>query len=219
MSGIIYSYAPRPIDTDMKTRTSIPKPIRDRVLKEYHHRCAIRSEDNPQLHHIDEDPSNNDPLNLIPLCGNCHGRVHDPLNPIEIGRLQFFRRYKDPFILTRQFQPLFKRFQFLNDVDDSSDVADLRAKVGELCSFVKTHERGPFYAGRIAGALQYPEFNASYSIGMGGSVPQWYVDGKNNEGPQYLAKLKAARESIFELIVEMLAYQNWPQPNSSRDSA
>jgi hypothetical protein len=56
------------IDTDMKTRVSIPKPIRDRVLKEYHHRCAIRGEDNPQLHHIDEDPSNNDPLNLIPLC-------------------------------------------------------------------------------------------------------------------------------------------------------
>lgn len=71
----------------VKTRINPPKPIRDQVLKEYHHRCAIRGEDNPQIHHIDEDPSNNDPLNLLPLCPNCHSAIHDPLNPIEIGRL------------------------------------------------------------------------------------------------------------------------------------
>lgn len=193
----------------VKKRISPPKPVREQVLKEYGHRCAIRGEVNPQIHHIDEDPSNNDPLNLIPLCPNCHAAIHDPLNPIEVDRLHFFRRFKDPFILTRQFHPLFKRIQFLADVSDTSDVPDLRAKTAELCRFVRTHERGDFYAGKIAGLLQYPEFNASFSMGMDGSVPKWYVDGKNNERAKYLAKLKAARESVHGLIVEMLAFQDW----------
>jgi hypothetical protein len=198
----------------VKERLNIPKPIRDQVLKEYSHRCAIRNEDNPQIHHIDENPSNNDPLNLIPLCPNCHSTIHNSLTAIGIGRLQFFRRYKHPFILAPQFQPLFKRLQFLNEIRDDSDVDDLQSKAAELRSFVRTHERGDFYSNRIGGLLQYPEFNASFSIGMDGRVPQWYIDGKNNERPQYLTKLKNAREHVFELIVEMLAYQNWQQTGS-----
>ena len=54
-----------------KVRISIPTKISDKVLKEFNHRCAKCGTDNPHLHHIDENPSNNDPLNLIPLCPCC----------------------------------------------------------------------------------------------------------------------------------------------------
>jgi len=193
----------------VKTRVSIPKPVRDQVLKEYSHRCSRCGGDSPQLHHIDENPSHNDPLNLIPLCPNCHHNwFHNPLSGIESDRLQFFRIYKHPLILKPQFSPLFKRLQFLGDVD-KTDADNLRASAGELISFVKAHEMGEFYSGKIAGLLRYPEYTASVSIGMDGRVPQWYVNGKNNERPQYLAQLKNAKERVYELVVEMLAYQQW----------
>src|SRR5215217_4223395 len=54
-----------------KTRLHIPKVTRDGVLAEFNHRCAICGADKPQVHHIDENPSNNDPTNLIPLCRLC----------------------------------------------------------------------------------------------------------------------------------------------------
>ena len=63
-----------------KTRTDIPKTVREAVLKEFNHRCAVCGGDRPHLDHIDEDPSNNDPFNLLPLCPNCH--IRDRHNPI-----------------------------------------------------------------------------------------------------------------------------------------
>jgi len=62
-----------------KKRLSIPKAISEQVLKEYRHKCAVCGRHDPQLHHIDEDPSNNDPANLMPLCPNCHIQdIHAP---------------------------------------------------------------------------------------------------------------------------------------------
>lgn len=48
-------------------RESIPKPIRENVLDEYSHSCAICGKDRPHVHHIDENSSNNDPNNLLPV--------------------------------------------------------------------------------------------------------------------------------------------------------
>ncbi|WP_049939586.1 HNH endonuclease signature motif containing protein [Natronomonas pharaonis] len=50
---------------------------RDRCLKtkgEYCHSCGVRQ--NIQVHHIDGDHSNNGLDNLVPLCANCHSKVH-----------------------------------------------------------------------------------------------------------------------------------------------
>lgn len=55
-----------------KKRTSIPKAVQEKVLKEYAHKCSVCGAPHPQLHHIDEDPSNHSPHNLLPLCPNCH---------------------------------------------------------------------------------------------------------------------------------------------------
>jgi hypothetical protein len=86
-----------------KERIAIPKQIREQVLVEFNHRCAVCGADRPQVHHIDEDPSNNEPLNLLPLCPNCHLiDQHNPTGGMEIPKLLLFRRFKDPAILRCQ---------------------------------------------------------------------------------------------------------------------
>jgi 5-methylcytosine-specific restriction endonuclease McrA len=64
-----------------QSRAKIPTALREAVLKSYNHRCAICGSDHPQIHHIDENPGNNDELNLLPLCPNCH--LTDQHNPTE----------------------------------------------------------------------------------------------------------------------------------------
>jgi hypothetical protein len=49
----------------VKTRLHLPKVTRDGELAEFNHRCAIGRADKPQVHDIDENPSNTDPLNLL----------------------------------------------------------------------------------------------------------------------------------------------------------
>ena len=84
-----------------KKRVTIPQSIRAQVLEEFNHRCARCGVDHPQIHHIDETPSNNDPLNLIPSCANCHLiDEHNPTRKIEKGILKLFRTYKDLILKT-----------------------------------------------------------------------------------------------------------------------
>lgn len=106
-----------------KTRTAIPQKIAGKVLKEFNHRCAKCGADNPHLHHIDENPSNNDALNLIPLCPNCHLiDQHDPTRLIEPGKLRLFRVYKDPTILKPQFHPLYSRLRFFESEEGDFEI-------------------------------------------------------------------------------------------------
>ena len=71
-----------------------------RFIRElFNHHCArcgqdcqsIRSgEQQLQVHHIDENPSNNAPGNLIPLCARCHlkiereARLHAPYSDSQL---------------------------------------------------------------------------------------------------------------------------------------
>src|SRR5262249_54052945 len=126
-------------------REAIPRAVRDSVLKEFNHRCGICGKDRPQVHHIDENPANNDPSNLIPLCPNCHlTDQHDPTRPIPSAKLQLFRKYKDPTILKPQFHPLFTRLQFLDNIDSIPTTHDLSRKAEELVLFVAVLEMGRF---------------------------------------------------------------------------
>jgi hypothetical protein len=67
----------------------IPEDIEATILYESDHTCCICHDRNRrvQIHHIDDDPSNNDPDNLCVLCLLCHnetqisggfGRKHKP---------------------------------------------------------------------------------------------------------------------------------------------
>jgi hypothetical protein len=201
-----------------KTRTNVPKGVREQVLKEYRHRCAICATDRPQVHHVDENPSNNDPLNLLPLCPNCHlGDEHDPTAGIGAGRLRLFRRYKDPAILAPQFQPLYKRLAFLDDIDETSEegVADIEEAAGELVSFVRALKMGDFYGDRLAQLLTRATQPRVHSAG-GPPDPQAEMR-RRRRNREYREQVVAARDAVTQLMVEQLRFQGWENTRESRD--
>ena len=60
-----------------KNRIKIPPEIVQQVLVASRHTCCIcREVQGGQIHHIDEDPANNELDNLAALCTNCHQKVH-----------------------------------------------------------------------------------------------------------------------------------------------
>jgi 5-methylcytosine-specific restriction endonuclease McrA len=61
-----------------KARTAIPPEVVAAVLHASDHTCCICAEPGKQIqiHHIDEDASNNDPSNLVVLCVEDHNRAH-----------------------------------------------------------------------------------------------------------------------------------------------
>ncbi len=176
---------------------------------EYDHRCAICASDRPHLHHIDEDATNNDVFNLLPLCPNCHLRdQHNPTKKIEIGKLKLFRKYKDPFILKPQFHPIYLRSLFLQEVEvNDSKVLDLEEKAKELIEFIASMEMGKFYGKRleehIGGLKAVLSFNLS-----GGPDPEYERQVRKSR-IDYRKKLIENKNKVEELLVELLRYQKW----------
>lgn len=57
-------------------RIAVPEKLRLETLAKCNNRCCVCQIPFVVLHHIDENPSNNDPDNLAPLCPNCHSQAH-----------------------------------------------------------------------------------------------------------------------------------------------
>jgi hypothetical protein len=130
--------------TMVKTRLGIPRSVKESVLKEFNHRCAICGTSRPQLHHLDENPANNDSDNLIPLCPNCHlGDQHDASNSVPVEKLKFFRRHKHRYILRPQFNSVFRRMAFLSHTHDW-DIERLADDANELVELVSNLNMGSF---------------------------------------------------------------------------
>ena len=54
--------------------------IRNAVLERDGQQCSVcGSAGDLHVHHLDLDPTNDDPSNLVTLCGICHARVHTEL--------------------------------------------------------------------------------------------------------------------------------------------
>lgn len=191
------------------TRVAIPKRTSDAVLGEYNHRCAICGSDRPQLHHIDENPSNNASTNLLPLCPNCHLRdQHNPTHRIDVAKLQLFRSFKDPAILKPQFHPLFTRQEFLTSVTEGEEpVSDLERRSTELIELVQAMEMGSFYATRLSELLAPLRYGFVMIVG-GGPDPE-YERQLRRKNLDYRAKLVANRQAAQALLVELLRYQKW----------
>ena len=191
-----------------KSRTSIPRAIKDSVLREFNHRCAICGKERPQIHHIDENPSNNESINLIPLCPNCHlTDQHNPTMLIDSEKLKLFRQFKDPMILKPQFHPLFVRMQFLNPIDEGAGAESLTVLSNELIEFIEVLEMGGFYARRISELIKryYTGMYQAVIRGDGvGLVPEPAEDDE-----QYIEKLRDAYPKVAALIVELLRFQKW----------
>ncbi|WP_148184968.1 HNH endonuclease signature motif containing protein [Dehalococcoides mccartyi] len=65
--------------TEIHRREPVPNKMRKRVLERAENRCENHDCNYtgiPEIHHIDDNNSNNDPRNLIALCRNCHGDAH-----------------------------------------------------------------------------------------------------------------------------------------------
>jgi hypothetical protein len=192
----------------MIQRRAIPKAVRDQVLTEYKHRCAMCGEAHPQLHHIDEDPSNNDPLNLIPLCPNCHlTGQHNPHQALDTDKLRFFRIHKHPLILKAQFHPLFTRLRFLDEAE-IQEIRQLTSSAEELVHLVEMHVMGAFYAKQINELVRMRSPSRITVIGDPGSERR-RAQSIQEDHQRYRIQLTHVRDRVHELVVEMLAYQTW----------
>lgn len=157
------------------------------MLKEYNHGCAIclKNSPAPELHHIDGNPANNDPLNILPLCPNCH---NSKLNP---RILAVFRRHNVREVLSAQFEQLFNKATTLLDLSPGDYYVYLPAYCSDLVSFVGTLENGKYYAPKLEKLLR--------------SIPE--PDQETPEGYKSFHKLRS--EQVIALLVELLPFQGW----------
>lgn len=202
-----------------KTREPIPKATKEQVLSEFNHRCAICAADRPHLHHIDENPSHNDPQNLIPLCPNHHlTDQHNPTRSIDPDKLQFFRAHKDPVILWPQFHPLFTRMRFLDDIRD--DTANLPQYVNDLINFVAELEMGGYYSKKLRSVMpnvpQRQHFSGTMTAENVRRFSERATVQLGEEQQEYRETLRNIREQVHELVVELLRYQRWEKPTDGR---
>ena len=194
-----------------KTRIPIPRSISDKVLKEYNHKCAICGTSNPQLHHIDEDPSNNDPHNLMPLCPNCHLiDQHNTAQKIDTGKLKLFRIHKDPSILSPQFHALFPRLQFMDSIkgdETASGLKELEDKSKELVDFIASINMGDFYSKQIHELVKRQHAFVAYTGRRGENEENAKLVAAANK--RYLQHLQDRRYKVYELAIELLRFHEW----------
>jgi hypothetical protein len=192
-----------------KQRPSIPREVRDSVLREFSHRCAICGADNPHLHHLDENPENNDPLNLLPLCPNHHlTDQHNPTRRHDPKKLRLFRIYKDPTILSPQFEALFERMGFLDVVKATFDPEAVERCARELVQFVRQLEMGEFYGAKLGELLGRP----AMCVVVSSRDPVDERRDRENEtrwSAEYLQQVINGRPMVEKLVVELLRFQSW----------
>lgn len=192
-----------------KLRTSIPKQTREAVLREFNHRCALCGADRPHLHHIDQNPSNSDAANLIPLCATCHlTDQHDASNAVPEGKLRFFRVHKHRLILRPQFNSVWRRMEFLWSVSDAESGRALEERAEELASLVSHLSMGPFFAERVMRLLRAPSTGRMLVVGDPVSEARYDAEVREDER-NYRDQLRRARPEVEALIVELLDHQTW----------
>jgi endogenous inhibitor of DNA gyrase (YacG/DUF329 family) len=80
------------LGNNINNRKKIPAKIQKLLQKEINSRCPIcgnEEVDHFQIHHIDEDRTNNEDKNLIMLCPICHSKVNKgDINKVEILNLK-----------------------------------------------------------------------------------------------------------------------------------
>jgi len=197
-----------------KKRVPVSKAVKEKVLAEFNHRCAVCGANRPQIDHIDEDPSNNDPMNLLPLCPNCHlTDRHNPTSRIENKKLALFRQFKDPAILSPQFHPLYLRLGFVDSINLSDEpVESLEKQANELIDFVRALNMGSFYSQQLNEYLERPPRGYMRSLGM--DYDPEYERQLKEDNRKYREHLINARDIVIKLVIELLRYQEWNGKNS-----
>ena len=197
-----------------KRRTEIPKTTRAKVLREFSHLCAACARRDPELHHIDGDHNNHDPLNLIPLCSNDHRtEAHNPTQPIKPGIYTLLRIYHDPTVLDPRFQPLFHRIESLRNDLKNKDYDAISQSLETLCRFVGALEMGAFFSQEIA---RTPDFVFETDEEFVTDIAQHFKAGTPTMN--FALQPDARINRIECLIMEALRYQNW-LPKYSNNAA
>lgn len=208
---------------EKETRKKVSQKIEKQVMKEYSSLCAICGKTDPQVHHIDENPSNNDIQNLIPLCTDCHLiKIHQKNRyPRDIIRL--FRIYKSKLILNEKFVPIYKRMNFLL-VDDINtyDPKILRSEYDELVSFISAMKMGELYSKKIKNNLYFPlEYHVEvvpyqpdpdYDRLVGSDSTRYHSEKPRNLGDslgEFKKMYQENKNKVIDLIIEQLIYQDW----------
>ena len=179
-----------------KKRTRIRDKTRVAVLKEYHHKCAFGhvNPPAPELHHIDGDPSNHDPLNILPLCPNCHSQN---LNP---RMLSVFRKYKKREIFSAEFENLLRKADAILNLPADQYYGFCVRPGEDLVAFVRQLKQGKYYAPRIGELIRAMPEQETLAL------------------EEHEAFHKDRCEDILSLIIELLSFQGWKavvQPGAS----
>jgi len=118
-----------------------------------------------------------------------------------------FRRFKDPAILSPQFEPLYDRLRFMDDLAfESTDLESLRARALELIAFVGALKMGDFYSNQLRELLAPVSHARMITLDMPQSkLDQW----RREEHIEYLEKLTCGHDDSLRLCAELLRYQDW----------
>lgn len=190
-----------------KKRRTLTNGVRDSILAEFKHLCAMCGNHSPQVHHIDGEPTNNNPSNLLPLCPNCHLLdIHDPTAKPDPGRIALFRKSKDPFVLDSRFLPIWKRIKACQSSIEFRMLSSSWSEFDDLTNFVTHFNMGEYYAEQLKNARKESIRKSVYKVHpKGGKIPddfwssQLYVE----------TSCKVCIEDIESFCVEMLRYQGW----------
>ena len=190
-------------------REEIPKKVRDNLLDEYNHKCAVCGSEKPHVHHIDENNSNGSVENLLPLCPNCHlNDQHNPTRKIEIPKLQLFRKYKDPAILKPQFHPIYTRQLFLLEVSAGyGSVEDIERQAKVLIEFVASLEMGDFYSIRLNELIG--PLNRAMIRSLGAGPDERLNQQIRSKNKNYRGKVISNKDAVVSMLIELLHYQSW----------
>ena len=99
-----------------KKRIPIPRETADELLVNCKHSCCICEHWGVEIHHIDGNPANNDPDNLIPLCGNCAKMVHVPFPPE--ARIQGYTQEQLKLYRKKWMEKCNNTSSIVNDIQD-----------------------------------------------------------------------------------------------------
>lgn len=77
-----------------KKRVAIPKATSTRLLYNCAWTCCVCGKRGCQIHHIDEDPSNNTIENLVFICNDCHEKAHSDFKMSKNLKAEHLKTFK-----------------------------------------------------------------------------------------------------------------------------
>ena len=134
----------------------------------------------------------------------------NPTRKIETGRLRLFREWKDPAILSPQFEPLFRRLVLLQH--SSGDTEEVCGQAEDFCNFVRSLRMGRYYANRFHELIKPPLLFVLTEEAKRQSE-QYRI-----EGAQLINRLNDCYAELVRLSVELLRYQDWAVSETSLQS-